>query len=662
MPNMLLANDEARDLARFLCRTTDDAYKADMPKEPKAKLAELAEPLFAKPAEFQAFAKLKPADQWKELGKKLLTSKGCVNCHAVEPGGKTLPIAKTAPSLDAVKAAPAAGCLVEKPDVAKAPVYSFDETQRIALTAFLKQGLTGTGSKAPTYQARLALRRFACLNCHSRDGEGGLLEDLANKMKSLEKAENADDVSPPRLTGVGHKVRTSWLKEVLTKGGRARPWMTLRMPQYGDANVGFLTDALPKLEGTTADDAPSKVALSAAKVEAGRILTGKGTNGHGCISCHDISGVLGGGTRGPDLATTQLRVRYDWYARWMHQPQRLAPGTKMPQIFIDGKAQLSTILNGDGDLQLDAMWNYFSLGPGLPMPSGMEPPKGLVIAVKERAELLRTFMPDGAGSKAVAVGYPGGVNLVFDAAQCRLGYAWAGNFLDASPVWNNRGGAPAKLLGPKFFDAPKGFPWAVTDSRSPPDFLKRADDPSYGKPLQNDEFFGGPHLVKFNGYGLDANGSPSFRYGLVDDEGKPRLGVVEKPEPLPITVGAGLKRTFNLEQVAGKTTWFLAAVATKDPRAIGPNGKLWTPDPNADDGEAPAIGYRVVVPTAERVTVLELAAGPPTAAWRFVPQDGKWLVILRLPEPATNGKVDLSLLTWGLPRDDEELLKGLKGK
>src|SRR5678816_2453259 len=83
----------------------------------------------------------------------------------------------------------------------------------------LKDGLTGAGTPAPTHAARVALRRFNCLNCHSRDGEGGIATELANEMRLLEKAENADDVRPPLLAGLGHKSRTSWLQSVLT-GGR----------------------------------------------------------------------------------------------------------------------------------------------------------------------------------------------------------------------------------------------------------------------------------------------------------------------------------------------------------------------------------------------------------------------------------------------------------
>jgi mono/diheme cytochrome c family protein len=435
--------------------------------------------------------------------------------------------------------------------------------------------------------------------------------------------------------------------------------MTLRMPQYGDANVGFLADALPKLEGTTADDAAAKVAVTAEKIAAGRTLTGK--SGHGCISCHDISGVSGGGTRGPDLALTDQRVRYDWYLRWMNHPQRIAPGTKMPQVAIDGKSLLTNVYDGDADRQFEALWAYLALGPGLPLPAGMEPPKGLVVQVKDRPEILRTFMPDGAGTKAIAVGYAGGTNVVFDAATCRLGYAWTGNFLDASPVWNNRGGNPAKLLGPKFWTGPPGFPWAATESRTPPDFAQRATDPAFGYQLPNDEFAPGPRLVRFAGYALDPAGVPTFRYALTTAGGKTELAVRERIEPLPVTVAAGFRRTLAVEIPAGRTTWFLAGVAAREPRGIGPDGAKLTLDPKGTD-EAPAAGSRLVVPTdGGKATVIEVAAVPTGTAWRLAPKSGGgWQVLLRLPEGAA--KAELVLHVWGLPRDDDELVNGLRAK
>jgi len=270
--------------------------------------------------------------------------------------------------------------------------------------------------------------------------------------------------------------------------------MSLRMPQYGSDNVGHLVHGLPKLEGTVADDAEGKVPYTAATIEAGRALAGK--SGLGCVACHDISGVPGGGTRGPDLARTHERVRLGWYTRWMHQPQRLAPGTKMPTNFLDGKSALATPYGGDGDRQIEALWAYFALGPGLPLPGGMEPPKGLVVPVGDRPVVLRTFLPDAAGTRPVAVGFPGGINAAFDTAICRVSSAWAGNFLDATPVWTDRGGRAANPLGPTFWTGPAGFPWATTaPGGDPPDFAKQFKDPAYGYQLCNDGYSAGPRYV-----------------------------------------------------------------------------------------------------------------------------------------------------------------------
>ena len=254
------------------------------------------------------------------------------------------------------------GCVGESPDPTFVAAYQLDEKERAALAAFLKSGLAGHGSPAAIYSARVALRRFNCLNCHTRDGEGGIPNDLANQMRLLEKAENADDVRPPLLTGVGHKTRSTWLKSVLTDRGRARPWMQLRMPQYGESNVGFLPEALTHLEGAATDDSIRQFPLNTQTIALGKQIIGK--SGLGCISCHDIGGVANTGTRGPDLATIKERVRYDWYDRWMHQPLRMAPGTRMPQAFVDGKSTLTTVLDGDPEGQAVAMWSYLSLGPG----------------------------------------------------------------------------------------------------------------------------------------------------------------------------------------------------------------------------------------------------------------------------------------------------------
>lgn len=648
MPNMQLSNDEARDLARFLNRSTDEHF--DKMQVPMPKLT---------PKDIGG-----ENDSWADVGKKLVTTKGCVNCHTLTVKGANLPASQSAPSLkvptvvEESRVPGKLGCLADNPDPKKVPQFPLSEERRAALRAFVKDGLRPS-VPASVYEARTALKRFNCLNCHTRDGEGGIGTDLGDQMKKLETAENADDVTPPRLGGVGHKAKTSWLEAVLLNSGRARPWMTLRMPQYGSQNVGHLPVGLAHLEATVPDSSSRKVDYTQEKLEVGRKLSG--SEGLGCIKCHDISGHVGGGTRGPDLARTAERLRFDWYERWMHNPQRLAPGTKMPQNFNNGKSAYDKVMKGEADPQIEAIWAYLSLGPGLPLPIGMEPPKGLVLKGGARPEILRTFMPDGAGNKAIAVGFPG-VSYVFDADACRVAYAWEGNFLDASPVWNNRGGAPAKLLGPKFLTPPTGQPWAVTTSRMPPDFEKRAKDFSFGAPVPNEQIYQGKRHVQFEGYSLSADGVPSFRYRVGEPNEKGDLRVTETITPAKGGVATGLTRAFALEAPAAKSAWLWAGETKDAPRYIGPDGTSRPILIQNNVVEHEAVGSKVVLPAGGRATVLIVTAAPKGAVWRFDPMPGgRWFVYLRLPEGKEAAKVDVAFTAWAVPKDDDAII-GAVGK
>jgi len=652
MPNMALSAAEAIDIARFLSRITDDKLATAMPPEPKDDPTALVDR-----DTHEKIKNLKRPEAWKEAGKWLVTYKGCVNCHTVAPGGKALPVQKMGLQLSGIAKLPGKGCISDAEVASTAPKFGFAKDQQEALNAFLTGGLKGSGSPSPVYAARTAIKRFNCLNCHNRDGEGGIDEALATKMKALEKAENADDIQPPRLTGIGHKTRTSWLKDVILGGVKARPWLSLRMPQFGKDCVGHLPEALPALEGTTTDDTLAKVEFTEDKLTAGRTLAGK--SGHGCISCHDISGIQGGGTRGPDLATTNKRVRYDWYVRWMHQPQRIAPGTKMPQVLLDGQSLLKTVYDGDGPKQLDALWAYFNLGPGLPLPTGIEPPKGVVVTAIDRPEVMRTFMPEGAGTKGIAVGYPSGMNVVFDSSQGRLSYAWSGNFLEMSNVWNSRGGNQAKLLGAKFWTAPVGNPWAVSDSRETPDFDKQSKNPAYGVPMPDGKVYMGPKAMRFDGYSLDPGGNPTFKYRVTPDEGKSTLVVAETPQPAKVTLAYGVIRKFAVELPAGKTVWFRAGGSAKAPRAYDADGK-GKPPLDGDEMEFPAAGTTLMLPEeGDKATVLKVE-GSDATTWRIVKTSRGYDVLLRFTEAKEAARAELTLKIWSLPKDDDKLLKALK--
>lgn len=662
MPNMVLEKKEAQDLAHYLRRPQDGTGDINLPTAPdREQLVAAFQRLGAGDKALTAFRRLSEDRQWADLGKRLVIQKQCNSCHTIAPGGKPLAGVWAKADFGQVKktAAEGKGCLA--PEAAQrgpAPRFDFREADRKALVAFLTEEVKGAGSPAPTHAARVALKRFNCLACHVRTGEGGLTQELVEELRRYEKAENAEAVSPPSLTGVGHKLRTSWVRQVLMQAGRARPWMGLRMPQFGEANVGFLPQAFAAIEGVEPDDTIHRETLTPARIQTGRRLVGK--QAFGCISCHDIAGIANSGTRGPDLAFMNQRVHYEWYRRWLQEAQRMQPGTRMPTVFPEGHSTITDVDNGNADAQAADIWAYLSLGKGLPLPEGLEPPKGLVLTVKDRPVLIRSFMPE-AGSRCIAVGYPGGVSTTFDAATCRLAYAWSGNFLDASPVWDNRGGAPAKVLGSIFWRGPASCAVGVTTSAEPPDFAARAKDPAYGALPPQGQTYQGTRQLRFKGYEIDKQGAPTYEYQLDPEEAHP-VDVSERAEPLHSIAGTGLGRRLTLSVPADATAWLLAGEAGAEPQFLDAQGMPVKLDLTSDGAEGPTAGRWLVLPQGgERPVLLTVTETPEGSRWVLRRQRDSWQALLRLPAAPKSTTLNLVLHVWSPYRNDPELLKALIG-
>lgn len=615
MPKMGLTNADARDLALFLT-ATNDARIPSIPIKPDIKPGDLE---IAK--SIPGLDANDESKRWIAVGKAIFTSKGCVNCHANGERTQNRAVLNTVLERDTRPSIPFdqlgkttnAGCLADRPNAEKSPRYSFSEADRSAIRAALASGIEkGSSAKTIAAESRYRLTRLMCLNCHDRDGEGGLGVSMVDRMKTLATADDADQLRPPTLTQVGHKATKSWLADVLLNGKRARPWQGLRMPQYGEENVGLLVHGLPAIDAAAAESSAAKPAFDASLVAAGRSLTGK--EGYGCIACHDIAGITGGGTRGPDLALTTQRIRSDWFDRWMHNPQRIQPGTKMPQYFLNGQAT-NNVLSGNPDKQIAALKAYYDLGPGLPLPTGIEPPRGLTIAVTDKVELMRTFMPDDAGTRAIAVGFPGGVNMAFDPTRGKLAYVWTGPFLEMSPVWAGRGGRPAKLLGPKVWTAPSERHWVVGSPGETPDFTKLERTP--------EETPQGDSPTRFKGYSRDAQGKPTF---TTEIDG---MTIVESYAALSSDLAAGVKRSISVTVPDGKVGWFR---------------------PAAGASAAGSSDNRLLLTAPDGTLSLLIVTGGPT--WE------KAIDHARLKLPA--GSTTLTLNHWFVPRNDQALIDALK--
>ena len=62
----------------------------------------------------------------------------------------------------------------------------------------------------------------------------------------------------------------------------------------------------------------------------------------------------------------------------------------------------------------------------------------------------------GIGKRGIGVGYPGQVNLAFDAEQLRLAMIWKGKFADPAVAWRGQGRGTVRPLGTVTYPFPRG--------------------------------------------------------------------------------------------------------------------------------------------------------------------------------------------------------------
>ncbi|MFN0132468.1 MAG: c-type cytochrome [Phycisphaerales bacterium] len=501
MPSLSLSTEESDLIATYLLRTwgTGENLKGESGDE---------------------FA-VDPAKS--AVGRAAFAARGCAACHefgAEQPGWKG--IGKPMAKLSAGK-----GCMSATDKTT--PRYTLSAAQRADLATGVAAMGKPSASAAPIEHAMLVVGALGCRNCHERDGIGGPADDIKSYFRTSDETELGDEGRfPPRITGVGAKLTPEWLRKVLVDGGRARPYMGTRMPQFGEKIVGDLHPALAAADGLSTAAEPAGAKATDELVQAGRRLVGE--RGMNCISCHTFGG-KSAGTAGPEITAFADRLRASWWKPYIMDPQRFKPGTRMTAFFESGRGTIPDVLGGDANRQSEALWAYFAMAKDAPPPEGLPSGADLPLAIADRPVVFRTFLKD-AGSRGIAVGYPGGVHFAFDAENVRLVSAWNGEFMDATGAWKGRGGNVTSGRGPTIWTAPKG-PGIVIGAR----------------PEKWPEATGAPAGYRFRGYTLDEAGAPSFSY-LVGE------GVTVEEKFEPAELGRVIRRTFTLRGLAaGTTVW-----------------------------------------------------------------------------------------------------------
>ncbi len=458
MPRFALAEEDVSDLAAYLLNFTE-SYALNAP----------------------GLQALKVDPTLVAKGRGLVATARCAACHNDLPkdvASKTVPLHSAS-----------GGCLENSPK-AGVPRYELSAPQQTALKMFLAQR---DQPSTPKQVAALTLDAFNCVACHDRDGRGG--PDPARKAY-FQGDHNLGDTGryPPPLTGVGHKLRPSWLPKVLTGEARVRPYLKTQMPLYGAA-----TTNLPALLAKV--DMKTKNPLPDGDVEAGRKLLGA-AGGLSCITCHRWGERPSLGIQGLDLSHLHQRIEPTWLRDYLVNPAAYRAGTLMPSFWPEGKAANTEILGGVTDRQIAAIYAFAKAAKGEPegYPDGARGRFELV--PKEHPIVQRTFM-EGVGTHTILVGFPEGVHVAYDGLKARPALAWRGKFFDAYTTWFARFAPFEQPLGEAVVKWPVGAP--------------------------------GDPLVRFEGYRLDKKRVPTF---LFSTDG---VRVEERFEP----EAPGLRRTIK---------------------------------------------------------------------------------------------------------------------
>ena len=464
MPDLKLTHREAIDVSSFLLQS------------PRS---------LAKP---QRELKQKSVD----AGKSHFASLGCASCHTQVAAAANFNVPAKSFEIALDKANTAKGCLAAKPAAVgqldaqskHVPNFHFNDDQR----RFIIAAITNR-PRAFTDQQRIdhTLAAFNCTACHQRDQVGGVSVQRNPYFKTTNLNLGDQGRIPPTLTGVGAKLKRKWMRDVLVNGRSVRPYSKTRMPQFGEKNVGHLVelfqknDQLPEVEFATLPD--TKEAIK-------RGLHLVGSKGLNCVACHTHKFQAADTMPAVDLTEMAERLKKKWFYEYMLDPQAFSPNTVMPSFWPDGKA-IRPDLAGQPNEQLEAIWLYLLDGRQSRTPVGVVREE-LEIVVADEAKMLRRRYP-GIGKRGIGVGYPGGVNIAFDAEQLRLGTIWRGKFVDPGSVWKGQGSGEVKPLGPtiEFVRGPElddqAKPWVWTENGRPTDH-------------------------HFKGYVLDAKRQPTFQY------------------------------------------------------------------------------------------------------------------------------------------------------
>ncbi|HET6267975.1 MAG TPA: c-type cytochrome, partial [Acidobacteriota bacterium] len=400
MPNMKLSDQEATDITAYLLSLHDTAWEAKavpatQDKWLKDEILFYLKRTYGLQAESE-YDKMNQQQRYEFLGEKMISRYGCFGCHWIkgfenakgigtsltEEGSKRVtkfdfgfvPIEHTPVAYVAQKLRdPRSFDVIEehnedKPRVKRwdekliMPNFGFNEDE-IEHLDMLVMGLTKekvpieaqrvlTDREQVAEKGKWLLLQKNCVACHNIDGWGGEIRTIITEQ----------GMAPPLLISEGEKVQSDWLFKFLKNPGQIRPWLKVRMPNFrlSDEEANTLVQSFMASASSAPFSTPPDIHQSLP--EGQQLFTT-----FQCALCHVVGNKVPEGKTAADLAPNltmaATRLRPEWILKWLNDPQKYQPGTRMPDFFPE--AALPNLLGGDPDKQVEAIRNYlFSIGQG----------------------------------------------------------------------------------------------------------------------------------------------------------------------------------------------------------------------------------------------------------------------------------------------------------
>ncbi|MEZ6033619.1 MAG: PA14 domain-containing protein [Planctomycetaceae bacterium] len=449
-------------------------------------------------------------------GRRAFAALGCAACHQFGEGDQQIKWTGSAPQFSDMKST--GGCLAAEP-VAGVPQFSLSPLQRDDISAAIlatREPVSAQQSTDTGDDIRQIMLTMNCYACHARGSIGGVSESMTHVFVGSIPEMGDEGRIPPTLDGAGDKLNEAWLRTILKEGGKDRPYMKTRMPKFGDSAADAL---VPRFVKSDQQESVAPVEMPEAehriKAEA-RLLVGD--KALSCIKCHTFGRYAATGIQSLDMTTMNRRLRRDWFHRYLLDPQKYRPGTRMPAAWPNGRTVVPQILQGDSAVQIEAIWQYLADGGAAKVPSGLLK-EAIELVPVERPIIYRNFL-EGLSPRGIAVGFPEKVHFAWDAEQMTPRLIWHGGFIDASKHWEGRGPGNQTPLGDHIMRLPSGPPMAV---------LVSLDEKWPDTPPRDNGF-------QFKGYTLNTEGAPSFRYQWSD------LSVTDFLRPFVASPDNGLQR------------------------------------------------------------------------------------------------------------------------